>query len=531
MQNSPGRILLLAVESNWSAEFKNLSKRLGFRLKRVEKPVDALGHIHGFDPHILVCHEYANDPLSLVDLCDALRIPRELQPLIVIATTGVPLPAGDDLGESGIDDIFDAETPVYQLSPSLIQHYRLALTERRLRNREQEILDSLPDALMVLGTDFTLWRVNRAMAGLFGLGDATETRKRLGKSLRDALRNDTNADAGSDALADAVEIARRGGESEFRCRVWLAAGERTLAGQITELAGADGQILVALRDVTDHEQRLLREARRERLATLGNLAVGVAHEIQNPNTFSRINAANLKSLFQSVQPLLDELARRDGSSSGAGMSPYEIGARIEAAIAGVETASARIASVLSTLKSFGQLRGDEMLAIDLRGAVSEAELLTRHALRGKASLRVELPETLPPVRASASQLAQVFINLIENAAQAFDSKEPQARGDSPAEIRIHLEAENDDEITIAVSDNGPGIDEEFHERIFRPYFSTRAQGMGTGLGLSISSDIVRRFGGDLTVRSRRGQGASFLISLKLAVVAADEPIREGTPHV
>ena len=529
MQETPGRILLLATESDWSAEFKNLSKRLGFRLKRVEKPVDALGHIHGFDPHILLAHEYTADSLSLVDLCDALRIPRELQPLIVIATTGVPLPAGEDLGEVGIDDIFDVDLPVYKLSSALLQHYRLALTERRLRSREQEILDSLPDALMVLGTDSTLWRLNRAFSDLFGLGSPDEARKRLGKPLRDALRDAGGADAG-ETLAGAVEIARQGGERDFRCRMIFPAGERTLAGQITELAGAGGQLLIALRDVTEHEQRLLREARRERLATLGNLAVGVAHEIQNPNTFSRINAANLKSLFQTVLPLLDDLARRDAKTSAATMTPYEIGARIETAIAGVETASARIAAVLNTLKSFGHVSGDAVSETDVRAAVGEAELLTRHALRGKASLRVDLPENLPPVRASASQLAQVFINLIENAAQAFASADPQARGEGAAEIRIHLDAQSDDEIVLAVTDNGPGIDEELHERIFRPYFTTRAQGVGTGLGLSLSSDIVRRFGGDLLVRSRRGQGATFLIALKCVCETA-EPSGEGGAHV
>jgi two-component system NtrC family sensor kinase len=108
----------------------------------------------------------------------------------------------------------------------------------------------------------------------------------------------------------------------------------------------------------------------------------------------------------------------------------------------------------------------------------------------------------------------VFINLIENACQAFESAGPQARGEGMAQIRIHLERLDERELVIAVSDNGPGIDESLQAQIFRPYFTTREQGVGTGLGLSLSSDIMRRFGGDLTVRSRRGRGATFLVTLR-----------------
>jgi C4-dicarboxylate-specific signal transduction histidine kinase len=185
-------------------------------------------------------------------------------------------------------------------------------------------------------------------------------------------------------------------------------------------------------------------------------------------------------------------------------------------VAGIEKACDRIATVLDTLRSFGQTAGDSVSAVEVHQPVSEAVFLTKHVLRDRARLTVDLPGELPPVRAAASELSQVFINLIENACQAFDFAGPQARGDGPAEIRIHLEQLDERELIIAVSDNGPGIDETLQAQIFRPYFTTREQGVGTGLGLSLSSDILRRFGGDLTVRSRRGKGATFLVTLQRA---------------
>jgi two-component system, NtrC family, sensor kinase len=188
--------------------------------------------------------------------------------------------------------------------------------------------------------------------------------------------------------------------------------------------------------------------------------------------------------------------------------------RIDAAIEGIDMASHRIATVLDTLKTFGREGGDAVGNIKVVDAVSEAVVLTSHMVRSHTSLSVELPDDLPSVRGTVSELSQVFVNLIENACHAFDSPGTQARGSNPGEIRIHVDHQDDTHIVIAVTDNGPGIDERLQAQIFRPYFTTRAQGEGTGLGLSISSDIIHRFGGDLTVRSAKGSGAAFLISLK-----------------
>jgi C4-dicarboxylate-specific signal transduction histidine kinase len=228
----------------------------------------------------------------------------------------------------------------------------------------------------------------------------------------------------------------------------------------------------------------------------------------------------LKSLLAALQPMLDDLIVQNPTRKLGTLTLPNVREKMHAAIGGVEKASERIAAVLDTLKSFGKTNGDVISDIDVNKAIDEAVTLTRHVLKGRATLTVDVPDALPKVRAAASELSQVFINLIENAAQALSMPGPQARGTGAAEIRMELDRMSPEEVTIAVTDNGPGIDDALQAQIFRPYFTTRAQGEGTGLGLSLSQDIMHRFGGDLSVRSRKGQGASFLVTLKRADAVA-----------
>lgn len=511
------RVLLLSTETPWCTDLKAVAKRLGFRVKRLDSGVDALVHFQEFDPHIFLIAEYRGDDVSLVELSDAVRVPRLLRPLALIVTTQISLPNGEDLADLGVDEIFDAGVPADHYATSLIQHFRVTTSQRRVLDRERDILDSLPDALMVVDTSLTLWKVNRAFAVLFGLDSPEHLRRRLGQPLVAALRACMSGwvrESFGASLVAALSNALEEGNQKFDCHEAIGKSERFITGEITRLEGNEDHMLVALRDVTDQEQALLREARRERLATIGNLSVGVAHEIQNPNTFSRVNAANLKALFDALRPILNDLAAREPQKKIGALTLDGAFQKIESAIAGIDMASHRIASVLDTLKIFGKDSGDVVGDVNLADAISEAVLLTTPMLRGRVQLRVDLPDDLPRVHASESELSQVFVNLIENACHAFDSPDPQARGDGPPEICIHVEHADDANLVVAVTDNGPGIEAALQKQIFRPYFTTRAQGEGTGLGLSISSDIVHRFGGDLTVRSRKGEGATFLISLK-----------------
>jgi signal transduction histidine kinase len=353
-----------------------------------------------------------------------------------------------------------------------------------------------------------VWKANRSLAKLIGMDNPDFRRNVLGFSLLQAM----GATCGE--FVRGLGQAIREGEANYRGNAQLKHEQRLLSANITPLQHKQDHFLLELRDITDEQQAILAEARRERLATIGNLAVGAAHEIQNPNTFSRVNAENIRQLFTALKPAIEPALA--GSNSKIGTLPLsKVYEKLDEAIAGVEQASRRIEAVISTLKTFGRSPDANVGSFDPLPAIKEAILLTKHELRGKVELKFDLPDELPQVYATKAELSQVFVNLIQNAVKSISEQHPGERSEHPM-IRIHVDSATRHVIIIAVSDNGPGIKDELKDKIFRPYFTTRRQGESTGLGLSISSDIMRRFNGDLSLRSQYGKGATFLVSMKRA---------------
>jgi two-component system, cell cycle sensor histidine kinase and response regulator CckA len=233
----------------------------------------------------------------------------------------------------------------------------------------------------------------------------------------------------------------------------------------------------------------------ERIRALGLLVAGVAHEINNPLTYV---LGNLE-LASSRQRQL--LASSDRSSS-AGAKLFE---NIESARDGAE----RIAFIVRLLSTFVRGSSDETQEIDVLRALDAAARLTMQHIRTRARLKLEL-SSLPPVRANEARLAQVFLNLLINAAQAIPEGTPDQN-----EIRVRATHEGD-HIVITIRDTGCGIAPELTSRIFEPFYTTKPADQGTGLGLSISRDVVVSFGGRITVDSELGQGATFRIELPIA---------------
>jgi C4-dicarboxylate-specific signal transduction histidine kinase len=504
-------VLLLANRNVWSENFSQLCFEQDWSLLRVNTAIEALSQIHEFQPHLLVVNEYGDD-LSLEEIADALRIPRLVQPLALLATTYATELDSEEAIQLGIDELLDKNEPCSELLKMLNTHYRLTELKTKVLQREQEILDTIPNALYVVDVQCKVYRANRAFAGLYGIANFEQLRRQIGKPLDAALA--ACAAISGASLSSTLLSCLHEATVGFELSELVNDRERFLTGKITPLAQEEDRYLIDLRDTTLEKQSLLREARRERLAKIGNLSIGVAHEIQNPNTFSRVNAENLKQIFAALRPLLLKSSGHEPELKIGTMPLTTVLAKIDAALHGIETASARIGAVLNTLKTYGKSENDASGAIDPKTAIDEAILLTEHLLRNKIDLCLDLPDSLPAVRATTMELSQVFVNLIENARHALAESRSDAPEDSYARIRICVEAETHKELVIAFADNGPGIDEAIQEKIFRPYFTTRGLAEGTGLGLSLSSEIMHRFGGDLSVRSRKGRGATFLVTLQ-----------------
>ncbi len=221
-------------------------------------------------------------------------------------------------------------------------------------------------------------------------------------------------------------------------------------------------------------------SRADRLATIGELAAGAAHEIRNPLTAVKSSLQYL----QSKNP--DERARK------------LLGTALE------ETA--RIEGILSDLLSFSRPTELRREAVDLRTLIDEClELVAFQARRQKIEIRRAFPPSLPALEGDRAQLKQLFLNLCLNAFQAM-------AGGGRLDLRI--EVPDGRSALVAVADTGEGIAEENLDRIFDPFFTTKKT--GTGLGLSICYGIVKSHGGEIEVRSRPGQGATVIVKLPLA---------------
>ena len=253
---------------------------------------------------------------------------------------------------------------------------------------------------------------------------------------------------------------------------------------------AIGIVLVArdLREIASLRSRLVTS---ERLASIGQLAAGIAHEINNPVAYVRSNLGSLGGL-------LDGLSR--SGNLGAELAEELADGRelIDESLDGVD----RVAAIVRDVKSFSHTGGAGLERVEIAPLLESVLRVAAPRLRYGATLIREFGD-IPPVRGSTQQLQQVFLNLVMNASQAV--------GDTGT-IRLSTHAEGD-RVIVAVADDGCGIPPEQLERVFDPFFTTKPVGEGTGLGLSISFQIVTSHEGDLTVESTPGEGTRFRVEL------------------
>jgi len=262
---------------------------------------------------------------------------------------------------------------------------------------------------------------------------------------------------------------------------------------------ADGVFQYAVALVEDLTAKRSLEAQlvfADRMASMGTLAAGVAHEINNPLAFITANLEFALSEVQSHQPAL-------AAAAGA----------LEDAREGTN----RVRNIVRDLKIFSRVdAGDEDL-VDVRQVLRSAVNVTHNELRHRATVQLELAP-VPFVRASGQRLGQVFVNLLINAAQAMTEGHADEN-----RIRVACFSTPDERVMVEVADTGCGIPPENQARIFEPFFTTKPVGVGTGLGLSVCHGIIERLHGEITVESRVGQGATFRVLLPRADASARSP--------
>jgi signal transduction histidine kinase/CheY-like chemotaxis protein len=234
--------------------------------------------------------------------------------------------------------------------------------------------------------------------------------------------------------------------------------------------------------------------RADRLAALGQLAAGVGHEINNPLTYVMTNLRELVEILPAAETTSERI-RLAGLASEA--------------LDGTE----RIRRVVRDLRLLSRSREQEQLeSIDVHHVLGDALKLAEHVLKHRARVNEDYGD-VPQVKAESQRLAQVFVNLLVNAAQAMPDDLPD-RGT----ITVRTRRSDTGRAIIEVSDDGLGISPQHVGRIFEPYFTTKTHGEGTGLGLFVSLGIVRGFGGEIEVESQLGKGTTVRVSLPASEV-------------
>jgi two-component system NtrC family sensor kinase len=252
----------------------------------------------------------------------------------------------------------------------------------------------------------------------------------------------------------------------------------------------------------------------EKMASLGQLAAGVAHELNNPAGFIYGNMDMLKGQIVELQELLTAYDQIELSPEATALiQPLKSRIGYEQLVDDLNSividcldGAERIRDVVQNLRLFTRLDEAELKLVDLHeGIDSTIRLLSQYYSSGRVTIRRNFGQ-LPPVSCYAAQLNQVWMNLLANAAQAVS-------GQGEVHITTNIE---DNWAVIAIRDSGCGISPELHARIFDPFFTTKPVGEGTGLGLSITYGIVERHGGTIKVESTIGAGTTFSVRIPLA---------------
>lgn len=331
------------------------------------------------------------------------------------------------------------------------------------------------------------------------------------------------------ALADRINILKQEKElSQAKTVEALRENERIvreqnilLEGKVQErtfeLQKSNSDLNTALTDLKEAQAQLVDS---EKMASLGQLTAGIAHEINNPINFVVSNINPLKRDIQDLRAVLDKYeAIRDEKEFPQRVQEIQqfkeeielnyVMDEINLLLKGIDEGATRTVEIVKSLRTFSRLDESDLKKADINDGLDSTLLLLNSSLNGKIHI-VKNYAALQPVECYAGKLNQVFMNLLKNAIQAVEEKK-YSGSDKPTVTVSTEDAGN--EIIIRIRDNGTGMSEEVLKKIFEPFFTTKDVGKGTGLGLSIVYNIIEKHDGTIDVESVPGSGTQFTIAL------------------
>jgi len=432
---------------------------------------------------------------------------------VEVSVTSVPAPDGA-LAHRVVflTDVTENRTRAESLSRALIENGM--------------ILDSITSMLIVVDANLRLRTLNRP---------AELVVHRTCVELAGRRIDEVGLDFMSGAMRAAIESALRDKKSLRVDDIVFerAAGERRiLAFTIGPMIGREGAVhgcLLVGRDLTDMRTTQNQLTQAQKLESIGQLAAGIAHEINTPTQFVSDNTRFVQNSFRELDELL-AACRAIGAETAEAASSASIEelraivrktdleflvAEIPKALEDNLVGLGRVARIVGAMKQFSHMGTGSKELVDLNSAIQNSCMVARNEWRYVADVEFDLQPDLPHVPCLPAEMSQVFLNIVVNAAHAIQETENAAVA-TMGKIGVSTR-ESDGWVEIRISDTGTGIPESIRRRIYDPFFTTKSVGKGTGQGLAIArSIVVDRHGGTIECESEVGNGTTFVLRLPLA---------------
>jgi signal transduction histidine kinase len=390
---------------------------------------------------------------------------------------------------------------VGRMTTKAIEKYRQGLDLEQSLRRLRTLLRAIPDRIVLLDTNYNVLISN----------DPEDADPRGHRCFRHYYKRPgpCNDCPVTEALESGKPAVRRW---RSRRRQWEAKAFPVLR----EDGGIDG-VVEYVKDVTQEARVQEQLVHADKMASLGQLTAGVAHEINNPTQFIRENIRIVREALTDLMPILKahHAAHPDLRVARLPFPFFE--EQVPLLAADIEVGATRIRDIVASLKQYARSdQGKLDEEVDLGQIVATSLRLTHNQLKNTVEVIQEIDPVLPSIRGNVQQIEQVLVNILINACQAIQGARRGPTGAVSAKGRIRITGSHDrarNQVRLVLADDGPGMRPDVVRRIFDPFFTTKQDAGGTGLGLSIVYGIIEKHGGDIDVESEPGQGTEFTITL------------------
>ena len=385
---------------------------------------------------------------------------------------------------------------------------------RRLRNYLSNIINSMPSVLVGIDKEGKVTQWNREAereTGIKADEASGRTLKEVFPRLTEEIKNINKAIREKKSIQNSKRPRRTGTEIRYE--------ELTIYPLITN--GAEGAVIL-IDNVTDRVRMEELMIQSEKMLSVGGLAAGMAHEINNPLAGMMQNCAVMMQRLTRNLPANIRAAEKVGTTMET-IKNFMEERDIPEMLEDINSSGRRAAEIVNNMLSFARKADRVVSSYSMAGLLDKTLALasTDYDLKKKydfkqIKIKREYEDNLPPVPCETGKIQQVFLNIIRNGAEAIQENIQKDRQKEEPCFTLRIRKDNASFVKVEIEDNGPGMDEETKKRIFEPFFTTKPSGKGTGLGLSVSYFIItENHNGTISVESKKGEGTKFIIKLPL----------------